>query len=115
VEGPTDGIVDQLGLGVGLMTAFMGNDPKTGGNKTSPEGIKRPEREFGSTVEDRVWEADSLRVDEGIEESGGLVDSSQGSKIRDTGGIYASNFTCQRTKQNKTRRTRRARIAIRFA
>lgn len=84
------------------MTTFVGNDPKTGSDKTSPEGIKRPESEFGSTVEDRVWECDNLRVDKGIEESGGLVDSTQGNKIRDTGGIYASIFTCQRAKQNKT-------------
>lgn len=52
-------------------------------------------------------------MNKGIKESGSLVDSSQGNKIRDAGGIYASNFVCQRTKEN--RHTRKGRIASRFA
>lgn len=99
MEEPTDGVVDELGLRVGLVTTFMGNDPKTGGDETSPEGIQRPEREFCCAVEDRVWKLNNLRVDRGIEESGGFVDSSQGGKIRDAGGMYALNCTCQRTKE----------------
>jgi len=41
----------------------------------------------------------NLRVDTGIKESGGLVDSSQGNKIRDAGGIYASKVVRQQTKE----------------
>jgi hypothetical protein len=66
VENPTDGVVDELGLGVGLVTTFVGNDPKTGGDETSPEGIQGPERELGGAVEDRVWELNNLRVNTGI-------------------------------------------------
>lgn len=92
MEDPTDGVVDELGLGVGLVTTFVGNDPKTGGNETSPEGIRRPKRKFCGAVEDRVWELDNFRVDTGVEKSSGLVDSSQGNEIRDSGGIYAFKF-----------------------
>jgi len=38
-------------------------------------------------------------MDTGIKECGGLVDSSQGSKIREAGGIYASKIVRQRTKE----------------
>ena len=92
MEDPTDGVVDKFGLGVGLMTAFVGNDPKTGGDETSPEGIERPERKFGGAVEDRVWQSNKLGVNTSIEKSGSLIDSSQGNKIRGA-GICASNFT----------------------
>jgi hypothetical protein len=84
------------------MAAFVGNDPETGGDKTSPEGIQSPEGKLGCAVEDRMWKLYDLRVDAGIEEGGGLVDDSQGDKIRDTGGIYASNFVCQQTKETVT-------------
>lgn len=92
MKDPTDGIVDKLGLGVGLVTAFVGDDPKTGGDETSPEGIERPEPKFGGTVKDWVWELNHLRVNTGIEKSGSLIDSSQGNKIR-SAGACASNFT----------------------
>ena len=115
MEDPTDGVVEEFGLGVSLVTTFVGDDPKTGGNETSPEGIHRPERELGSAIEDRVWELNNLRVDTGIEKSGSLVDNSQGSKIRDAEGIYASNYACQRKEKGERRRTRRAKIATHFA
>lgn len=86
MEDPTDGVVNELGLGVGLVTTFVGNDPKTGGDETSPEGIYRPKRKLGGAVEDRGWELNNFRVDTGIEKSSGLVDSSQGNEIRDAGG-----------------------------
>ena len=38
-------------------------------------------------------------MDTGIKESGGLVDSSQGNKIRNAGGIYASKIMRQQTKE----------------
>jgi len=41
-------------------------------------------------------------MDKGIEIGGSLVDSSQGSKICDAEGIYASNFMCQRTREEET-------------
>ena len=41
-------------------------------------------------------------MNKGIEGNGSLVDSSQGNKIRDAEGIYASNFACQRTKEKET-------------
>lgn len=66
MEDPADGIVDELGLGVGLVATFMGDDPKAGGDETSPEGIQRPEGELGSPVKDRVWELDDFRMDTGI-------------------------------------------------
>ena len=113
VEEPTDGVVNELGLGVGLVTAFVGNDPNTGGNETSPEGIKGPKRKFGGAVEDRVWELNNLRVDTGIEKSGSLIDSSQGSKIRDAGARMRQ--ISRDSEQERKRRTRRARIAIHFA
>jgi len=83
VEDPADGVVHQLGLGEGLVTTFMGDDPKAGCDETGPEGVQRPEGELGGPVKDRVWELDDFRVDTGIEKRGSLVDSSQGSKIRD--------------------------------
>ena len=46
MEDPADGIVNELGLGIGLVTAFVGDDPKTGGDETGPEGIQGPEREL---------------------------------------------------------------------
>ena len=113
MEDPTDGIVDKLGLGVGLVTTFVGDDPKAGGDETSPEGIERPERKFGGTVEDRVWELNNLRVNTGIEKSGSLIDSSQGNKIRGA-GAYVRQIS-RDNEQRKKRRTRRARIAIHFA
>ena len=102
MEDPTNGVVDKLGLGVGLVATFVGNDPKTGGDEASPEGIQGPERELGGTVENWVWELDNLRVDKAVEESRSFVDSSQGSEVRDTEVIYASNFRCQRTKGKET-------------
>jgi hypothetical protein len=99
MENPADGIVGQLGLGESLMATFMGDDPKASGNETSPEGIERPESELGSPVKDRVGQLDNFRMDTGIEISGGLVDSSQGSKIRDAEEIYASELVRQRTKE----------------
>ena len=95
------------------MATFMGKDPKTSGDQTRPEGIQRPQRKLARAVKDRVWELDDLGMDTTIEESGGLVDSSQGSKIRDAEGTYASESTCQRTREK--RRTRRGMIATRFA
>ena len=102
MEDPTDGVINQLRFGIGLMTAFVGNDPNASGHETSPKGIERPEGELGGPVKDRVWELDDLRVDTGIKKSGGLVDSSQGSEIRDAEGMYASDFRCQRTKKKET-------------
>ena len=93
------------------MAALVGNDPKTGGDETCPEGIQRPESELGSAVEDRVWELNNLRVDTGIKESGGLVDSSQGDNIRDPGGIYASEMWA--SEQKKKVPTRKGRNATR--
>lgn len=83
------------------MTTFVGNDPKTGGNETSPEGIQRPEGELGRAIEYGVRELNDLRVDTGIKESCGLIDSSQGNEICDAERIYASDFTCQRKKSEK--------------
>ena len=40
VKDPADGVVDKLGLGVGLVTALVGENPKTGGDETCPEGIQ---------------------------------------------------------------------------
>jgi hypothetical protein len=94
MKDPADGVVDELGLGVGLVTTLMSKDPNTGGDEASPKGIQRPERELGSSVENRVWELDDFRMDLGIEKRGSLVDSSQGSKIRDAERIYALGFTC---------------------
>jgi hypothetical protein len=102
MQDPADGVVDKLGLRVGLVTTFVGDDPETGGDETCPEGIQRPERELGRTVQDRVWKLDNLGMDTGIEESGRLIDSSQGNKIRDAEGIYASDFVCQRTNEKET-------------
>lgn len=83
VKDPTNGIIDKFGLRKGLVTAFMGNDPKAGRDETSPETIQRPERKLAGPVKDRERELDYLRMNAGIEEGGGLVDSSQGSKICD--------------------------------
>lgn len=113
VEDPTDGVVDKLGLSVGLVTAFVGDDPKTSGDETSPEGIERPERKFGGAVEDRVWESNNLWVNTGVEKSGSLIDSSQSNKIRGA-GAYVRQISCD-NEQRKKRRTHRARIAIHFA
>jgi hypothetical protein len=78
------------------MTAFVGDHPDTGSDEAGPEGIQGPEGEFGGTIKDRVWELDHFRVDAGVNEGGGLVDSSQGNKIRDAEGVYASDLVCQR-------------------
>ena len=112
MEDPADGVVDELGLGVGLVTAFVGNNPKTGCDETCPEGIQRPKRKLGGAVEDWVWKLNDLRVDTGIEKSGSLVDSSQGNNIRDA-GAYMRQIS--RDIEQKKKRTRRARIAIHFA
>lgn len=84
------------------MTTFVGNNPKTSGDETGPEGIERPECEFCCTVKDWVWELDDFRMDTGIEESGSLVDSSQGGKIGDAEGVYASESTCHDKKGEYT-------------
>ena len=99
VEDPANGVVDEFGLGVGLVATFMGNDPNASGNETRPEGIERPDGEFSGPVKDGVRELDDFRMDTGINEGGGLVDSSQGSKIRETDGIYALDFRRQRKKR----------------
>ena len=95
MKDPADGIVHEFRLGVGLVATLVGDDPNASGDKASPEGIQRPERELSGSVEDREWELDDFRMDAGIEKSGNLVDSSQGSKIRDAEGIYALSFVCQ--------------------
>lgn len=94
------------------MTTFMGNDPNTGADETSPEGIQRPEGELGGPIKNRVWELDDFRMNTGIKEGGDLVDSSQGDEICDAGGVYALDFTCQRTKEGLTRKVK---IATRSA
>ena len=80
----------------------MGNNPKASSDETGPEGIQRPERKFCCTIKDWVRELDDFRMDTGIEESGSLVDSSQGGKIRDAEGVYASELTCHDTKGKET-------------
>lgn len=102
VEDPTDGIVHELGLGVGLVATLVGDDPNASGDEASPEGIQRPERELSSSVQDWERELDDFRMDAGIEKSGDLVDSSQCNKICDAEGIYALGFTCQRRKEKET-------------
>lgn len=55
MEDPTDSVVDHLGLGEGLVTTFVGDDPETGSEETSEESVKCPDREFGEGVEMGVW------------------------------------------------------------
>lgn len=66
MEDPADGIVNELGLGVCLVTALVGNYPKTGSDETSPEGIQRPKGELSGPIKDRIWELNDFRVDAGI-------------------------------------------------
>lgn len=98
VENPTNGIVDKSRLRESLVTTLMGNNPKSSGDETGPERIERPEGKFCCPVKDWEWELDYLRMDMSIEEGGGLVDSSQGGKIGDAEGMYASELTCHDTK-----------------
>jgi len=40
MQDPTNGIVNKLGLGIGLVAALVGNDPNTGGDEACPESIE---------------------------------------------------------------------------
>jgi hypothetical protein len=37
VQNPSDGVVDLLALGKGLVTTFVGDDPETGSEETHPD------------------------------------------------------------------------------
>lgn len=103
MEDPADGVVHKLGFGVCLVATLVGKDPNTCGDETSPKGIERPERELCGPIEDRVWELDDFRMDAGIEESGDLINSSQGGEIRDAGGGYMRWFSRAAEEKKKRR------------
>ncbi len=63
MENPTDSIVDSLGLGERLVAAFVGDDPKTGGEQARPEGVYSPKAESGDGVQQRVGQCEGGGVD----------------------------------------------------
>ena len=39
VEDPTNGVIDQFGLGEGLVATFVGDDPNPGSDEACPEAV----------------------------------------------------------------------------
>ena len=86
MEDPTDSVVDRLALREGLVSTFMGDDPKAGREKTDKEGVERPKDEARSRVEVGVRQRDVLRGDERVEEGGGLPDGANDHDVHHAGG-----------------------------
>ena len=53
MQNPTDGVVNRLRLGEGLMSTLMSDDPNACGEQTRPEAVQRPEGDSRSSVQ--VW------------------------------------------------------------
>lgn len=84
VEHPTDGVVDDLGLGKRLVTALVRDDPKAGGKKAGKECVERPKHEARGRVEVRVGESDVLGPEERVEEIGSLVNGGDDCRVHHT-------------------------------
>lgn len=70
MKDPSDGVVDELGLGEGLMTTLVGNNPKTSGKKSCRKAVQSPESKAGDRVQHWVGQCQCRGVDERVEEDG---------------------------------------------
>jgi hypothetical protein len=67
VEDPTDGVVDGLARRESLMSALVGDNPKTGSRKTDAETVESPQTELGHSVPCWARESDEFGGDEGVQ------------------------------------------------
>lgn len=104
VKDPADGIVDELGLGERLVTAFVGNNPETGHDETVGERIERPEGETSEGIEVRMGKVELLRCDERVEVLGTLADASDEEKVPDTDTDVSVKNDASEVQNGRTRR-----------
>jgi hypothetical protein len=99
VQDPSDGVVDGLGLGKGLMTAFMGNDPKTSGDQASGEPVHSPESDARSGIEIGRREAQVFGRDERVDICHTLVEASEEKEVPDAGAQISTDFGVARRQE----------------
>ena len=104
MKDPADGIVDELGLGERLVTAFVGNNPETGHDETVGERIERPEGETSEGIEVRMGKVELLRCDERVEVLGTLADASDEEKVPDTDTDVSVKNDALEVQNGRTRR-----------
>lgn len=75
VDEPTDGVVDGLRLGEGLVTTLVPDDPEAGPKEARPEPIQSPKREAERCIEVRVGKRESSGSNERVQVSGTLVEA----------------------------------------
>lgn len=73
MQHPTDDVVEELGLGKGLMSAFVSNDPQACSHEAGPKAIKRPKGELDSAVEERMRKLQCLGLDESVQVGSGVI------------------------------------------
>ena len=86
MQDPTNRVVDELGLGVRLVTALVGDDPEAGHDEARTERVELPDGEAEDRVEVGVREADLLRSNDRIEVRRGFVDGCDQDEIPDADG-----------------------------
>lgn len=66
MQNPANAIVNHFGLGKRLVTALVGNNPKTGRKETRAEAVERPERDASSGIEEGMGEGNLCGGNEGV-------------------------------------------------
>ena len=84
VEDPTNCVVDELGLGECLMTALVGDDPKTSHDEAVSEGVEGPKRNASERIQVRTGKVDILGRDKSIRIRSSYVYDSGQDEIPDT-------------------------------
>lgn len=85
VENPSNGVIDEFGLGERLVTALVRTDPQPCREQTCHVSVRTPQHKLGQRIQPWVREADILRGNKGVNESSCLPYSANNNKVPDPG------------------------------